>query len=198
MIEKRIKELSKDFQLLKDKLIEYSIHKSKIENDILYIANRPWVAPENYLFTLFPTISDDKINKYQNNQEITIPESYKNILKQFNGAFIFNISLYGIPQSMLSNPPILDRSTLQCHDISTANKNWTREYTNIPDDLFHFGGRDFSFDEVIGYFIDKNNEILILRKNGEQIKKYSDIYSFLNEEIISSEKLENELEPPRW
>jgi hypothetical protein len=54
---------------------------------------------------------------------------------------------------MLSDPPLLNRTVLQCRDLATAANYWIRDYC-VPAGLFHFGYRYFSFSENVGYFIE--------------------------------------------
>ena len=81
----------------------------------------------------------------------------------------------------LYNSGQLNRSSLQCHDLTTANNNWIREY-DVDPNLFHFGGRSYNDDENVGYFFDKQ-KILCCRKNGELINKWNTFSKMLSDEI---------------
>src|SRR5262245_52250079 len=94
-----------------------------------------------------------------------IPKVYQEILMSTNGLFAFGLSLYGLPPSMQRSRQTLSRSKLQCLDLSTANKDWIREY-KIDPKLFHFGGREYSFTENVGYFMNGESKIQAYLKTG--------------------------------
>lgn len=56
-----------------------------------------------------------------------MPNFYGRFLSFVNGAFIYNLSLYGISSSVREKN-LLDRSILQCHDLILANNHWIQEY----------------------------------------------------------------------
>ncbi|MBK8807840.1 MAG: SMI1/KNR4 family protein [Bacteroidales bacterium] len=112
---------------------------------------------------------------------------YKDFLREINGCFIFDFALFGLTPSIYTTG-LLDRSKVQCFDLGTANRSWISEY-EIDEKLFHFGGRAYSYDENIGYFIDINGIIKSIRINGQIIKEWSDFSEFLRDEIEAAEKM---------
>ena len=122
------------------------------EDGVLHIANRPWVAPLNYMFWLYPGISSKTLKRYSAMFSITVPDMYAEVLRHMNGTFSFGMSLCGVPPSMLGNPPLLDRTVLQCHDLATAATEWVQKY-HVPREWFHFGTRHYSYSENVGYFL---------------------------------------------
>src|SRR5262249_47483095 len=119
------------------------------------------------------------------------------LLKATNGCFIFGTSFYGMAPSMLTKPPHLDRTKLQCHDIATANREWKREYTNASDQ-FHFAYRSHSDTENAGYFLVGKTTIRATLKSGEVIGEWSDLATFLKNELAASEKHECSEIPEEW
>lgn len=164
------------------------------ENGVMQIARRPWVAPENYTFWLYPGIDDESLNRYCQTFQIEIPLLYRRFLKKLNGAYCFGMSFYGVPLSMLGYPPMLNRSIVQCLDLGMAGTWWSREYRNSSG-RFHFGGRHFSYRENIGYFIEGKTTVLSLKKTGQVINQWKNFKDFLTDELKASERLEMKLHP---
>ena len=176
----------------------YAQYPSRVSNDgLLLVGQRPWVAPKNYILTVFPGLTDSEVAQYEERFEIEVPSSYQDVLGHIGGAFCFGMSLFGIPRSMLSEPRLLDRSVIQCHNLATAVNLWSHEY-RVPTEFFHFGSRHFSYTENIGYFLNGSGHVFSARKTGETIAVWTDISEFLRDELAASEVLENELQPPQW
>jgi hypothetical protein len=166
------------------------------EDGVMNVGHRPWEAPESYMFRLFPGIQRKALVGYAKAFQLEIPKIYVEVLRELNGAFCFGMSLYGIPPSMLGNPPLLDRKRVQCLDLSRA-KGWTAEY-HITQNSFHFGGRHFSYEENVGYFMDGEDRIRSVRKGGKVVAEWTSLAAFLKDELAASEKLEEELNPSQW
>lgn len=164
---------------------------------VICVGHRPWVAPQNYMFWLFPTVGQEALNRYSRAFRIRIPEIYIDVLRQLNGAKCFGMILFGAAPSMLGSPPLLDRTKLQCQDLSVAATEWARGY-RAPAGLFHFGYRYFSPSENVGYFLGENDRILSLKKSGNVVGEWTRFADFLSDELPPSEKLEEELYPSRW
>jgi hypothetical protein len=107
------------------------------------------------------------------------------------------MSLCGVPQSMLGNPPLLDRGVLHCHDLATAATQWIDEY-RVPAGFFHFGSRYFSYRENLGYFFEGDKRIVSVRGKKKVVGEWSSFSAFLSDELNTSEKLEEERRPAKW
>jgi len=194
----RLNSLSEFLDAIKLISNKYALFPSSFDsNETLNIGHRPWVGTENYIINIFQGVSKEEIEQYSKKMDIQIPKNYQSFLKECGGAFLFGISLYGIPFSMRGETPLLDRSIRQCHDLSIANRFWINQYV-LTEKLFQFGGREYSYDENIGYFLDSNDKILSIRKNGEILSRWNDFNTFLSDEIAIAEKLEEEFEPNQW
>src|SRR5262249_35598062 len=157
-IRSRIARYSDFLEPLRSAVERYLKYPSKITPDgVMLIGHMPWIGPQAYMFRLYPGIDDESLERYKRTLEIDIPQSYAHFLREVNGAFCFGISFCGVPLSMLGSPPLLDRSTQQCHDLSTAVKEWIRRY-RVPPTLFHFGYME-SETENLGHFIDEAGRI---------------------------------------
>ena len=197
-ISERLARYSPSLAPLREAAERYLRYPSTVtEGGIIKIGNRPWVATLNFLLTLYPGLGQENQERYAQRFGIEIPQLYSNVLREVNGGFCFGMSLCGIPLSMLAEPPGLDRTTLQCHDLATAATRWVKEY-RLPGAWFHFGSRDFSYTETVGYFIDQASRILCVRKTGEIVGQWTDFATFLANELPASEQLEETLHPPKW
>lgn len=175
--------------------LKYPSNVSK--NGVLNVGHRPWVAPMNYMLMLYPGVAGESLERYSDRFELQVPEPYADFLRAVNGGFFFGMSLSGIPGSMLGNPPLLDRSQLQCHDLSMCARSWILEY-NVPPGFFHFGGRKYSYSQNVGYFFDGDRRIVSIRGRKKVIGEWGSFSDFLRDELAESEKLEEELRPSKW
>ena len=166
-------------------------------DDTVMIAHRPWVAPLNYLITLYPGAKPSWFGKYRQLHGITIPPVLRSLLSVTNGCFVFGLSLFGMPPSMRKNPPMLDRTRLQCLDIASANQHWKQQYATHSQH-FYFGSRYYSDCENAAYFLVGRTSIVAVLKDGNVIGEWSDLGSFLNDEIQASEKRECSDVPEDW
>src|SRR6516164_7555446 len=114
------------------------------KDGVMNIGHRPWVAPLNYMFVLYPEIKRTNLAKYCRRFQILVPEQYVDFLRALNGAFCFGMHFCGVPLSMLGDPPLLDRTILQCHDLVTVGDYW-----QVPRNFFRFGGRHWSYKENV-------------------------------------------------
>ena len=176
-----------DLQPIKVQVEKYFDSDSGIRNDgALQAFKRPWVAPLNFGVLIFPPATKGLIEKYNERSDKPIPPFCIDILRQMNGCFIYDFSLFGLPQSIYTNN-LLDRSFLQQYDLGTANTSWIKEY-EINNNAFHFGGRAYSDEENIGYFF-HNNNIFSLRQNGEVVSEWRNLNDFLKDEVDLAEQM---------
>jgi hypothetical protein len=175
------------FLAIKEQGLKYLKNNSKLDTSAINILHRPWVAPFNWGLTLFKGVNPNWLNQFTKLTNKTIPDFYCEFLLSINGCFIYNLSLYGLTPSIYTKGT-LDRSSLQCLDLTTANNNWINEY-NVSQDLFYFGGRVYSPSENIGYFVEQNLTIKSIRKNGKEIQEWSDFKTFLIEEVTQAENM---------
>ena len=76
---------------------------------------------------LYKGASPARIEEFSDRTGKVMPNFYGRFLSFVNGAFIYNLSLYGISSSVREKN-LLDRSILQCHDLILANNHWIQEY----------------------------------------------------------------------
>jgi hypothetical protein len=197
-IAQRLDALPDFLAALREAASRYLKYPSEIAKDgVMDIGHRPWVAELNYRLTLYPGLDPDALSRYCRRFEIQVPEVYADFLRAVNGGFFFGMSLCGVPLSMLGSPPLLDRRILQCHDLATAATCWIDEY-RVPAGYFHFGGRKLSYRENVGYFVDGDTRIVSVRGKKKVIGEWTSFSEFLSEELVASEKLEEELRPAKW
>ena len=145
----------------------------------LNILHRPWVAPLNWGLMIYEGVDMKWIDEAEKNIGKTIPDFYKRFLININGCFMYDISLFGLVQS-------LSRSFLQCHSLTTANKDWIKGF-DIDQNFFHFGGGTYSNDENTGYFYGQN-KIISISMSGKLVNEWTDFSDFLNDELVRAER----------
>jgi hypothetical protein len=196
-IKARLAEYPEFLRPLREAAERYVEYESVLTNDgVMLIANRPWVAPKNYMFRLFPGLTNDQLKRYCQTFGVQVPDLYAEFLYQTNGAFCFGMSLCGVPASMLGNPPLLNRDELQCHDLAIAVNHWIRSY-RVPNGLFHFGSRHLSYTENLGYFIKDDRGLLAAKADGTVVGEWPNFTDFLASELQASERLEEQLHPQK-
>jgi hypothetical protein len=190
-IRNRIENLPPELDSIANQANKYLENNSSINELVLNILHRPWIARLNWGLMLYKGANVNWFIEFKERTGKEIPKFYIDFLKSINGGFIYDISLYGLTPS-LYNSGKLNRSILQCHDLTTANNNWIRGYEVDPN-LFHFGGRSYKDDENVGYFFDKQ-KILCYRKNGELINEWDTFSKMLSDEIkIAEQKMLDEV-----
>jgi hypothetical protein len=141
------------------------VWQHKTGEDIALVGNKPEVAPQYYQIVFWSGVNDQIIEQYTD--------------------------IFGIPKSMLNEPALLDRSSRQCLDISTANQHWIHEY-NIDKSLFHFGGRHYSDELNCGFFMSNEGTIFSYLKTGEVVGNWNSLEEFFRSEISATIELGDE------
>ena len=172
---------------LKKQAKKYLRNNSSIDdNNTLNIFHQPWVAPFNWGLMLYQGADKNWIEQFEQKTQKTIPGPYKNFLLAINGCFIYEISLYGLTPSIYLEGTI-DRTQLQCHDLTRANTDWIFEY-KVDESYFHFGSGTYLYDEKIGYFFE-GNKIRSITTDGKLVNKWLEFTDFLSDEISTAEKI---------
>src|SRR5690348_5028615 len=71
------------------------------EEGSLRLSYRPRIGSEAYAVTLFAGLSDPQLTQFERTFQAPIPNTYRSILRRLNGAYLFRLSLFGVPLSML-------------------------------------------------------------------------------------------------
>ena len=159
---------------------------------VALVNHRPKVAPEAYALVIYPGITEAEVARYEKLHEesagrtLLIPAVYRAVLARLNGAFLFQAALFGIPRSMLQDPPLLDRSTLQPLDIGSANAMWRLKYKVDPA-LLYFGDGPHSNTENLGYFLADNGAVETYKRGGKRLESWPSLGTFISAEIARLE-----------
>jgi hypothetical protein len=163
------------------------------ENGAFLISRRPKIGPEAYACVLHQGLTDDMVGQYlqsytaRSGRNFVLAESYRKVLTVLNGGWVYKLCLYGIPPSMCSDPPFLNRSTRQPLDIGEADRSWSVDYKPAPGQL-HFGSSPFSWEENLGYFLKADGSVDALRKGGSIFRSWGTMRDCLTDEIRRNEE----------
>lgn len=186
-IRERLAGVPSEFAPLADAAERYLRYCSAVDTDgTAMIGHMPWKAPFAYAFRLYPSTDKRWFAKYAKLNRLDVPSRLRPLLGAMNGCFAFGFSLYGMPLSMVEDAPSFDRSRLQCQDLSQANTYWKHDFQAGPQ-AFHFGSRDCSRTEFVGYFL-QGSDIVSLQQGGRVVGRWSDFTSFLADELRASEE----------
>lgn len=123
-----------------------------VEDGVYLFGNESERGPRACAVTLFPGLQEKVISRYEELHDIHIPEPIRAFLGHFNGAILCEMSIYGIPPSMIDDPALLSRSVRNPLDIGTAAKIWRVGFPSAKETEFHFGSRNIGWSSQIGYF----------------------------------------------
>ena len=195
-IQERLDSLSGDLlpiRQLADRLIDPAAQLDPDSGNI-FLSQRPKLGPESFAVVLYAGITDHMILSYINSRpaglrgQFTIPHAYLRILNVLNGAELYQLRLYGLPPSMCSPTPLLNRSARQPLDLGAANFNWSRQYRSSPSQ-FHFGSGPYSYEENLAYFLNADDTIEARRVGGSLFGTWPSFAPFLEAEITRAESL---------
>jgi hypothetical protein len=153
----------------------------------LSVGHQPWRAPLAYAFHLFPAAEPSWLSGFEERHHVTIPAAYREFLLSMNGCWAYSLALYGLTPSLQARVPRLDRKRVQPLDLGQANTGWKFEYRGGNSD-FHFGGRDWSREEDVGYFLTRE-DLVARRRDGEITGRWPDLGSLLADELPRAEAL---------
>lgn len=194
MISERLKAISESFAPLCEHAERYVHFGTRTDEDgTIAIGHNPKIAPEYFIFTIFPPAHQDWLVKPRS---FKVPAAYLRFLSVVNGCFAYRMSLYGFAPTMQASPPLLSRTRLQCHDLTLANEYWHIEF-RLREQLFHFGGRNYSHSENAGYFMEEGGGVRSLLKSGREVQRWDDFASFLRDELVAAEAYDQEQEKRR-
>jgi hypothetical protein len=163
---------------------KYLNNNSNIDESVLNVLHRPWVAPLNWGLMLYKGAGAEWFEEFKKRTDREIPFFYKEFLKYINGGFIYGLTMYGLTPSIYETG-LSKRTMLQCRDLTEANNSWITEYAVDPK-LFHFAARPYSSKEIMGYFVD-DEFIMCYRKNGELVNKWARFGDMLFDEVDVAE-----------
>jgi hypothetical protein len=147
--------------------------------DSIVARHDPARAPHFYGFEIWPGLGDAALQRYERMFALSIPEPYRAILMRINGATLGALFLYGVPVSMLADPPLLDRTRRQPLDLSTANALWRREFPSHAH-LFHFGSVLWSETENAGVFLSDNGGVEAALPTGETVLTFTSLSGLID------------------
>jgi hypothetical protein len=147
---------------------------ARLTGGTLRVLPQPWIAPESWGLVLFAPARKAALARQHD-----LPDFCLRFLAAMNGAFVHELSLFGLPGP-------LDRSSLQCHDLQTANRHWARGYRGAEG--LHFGASPWNDRENVGYFFAKRR-FRALRPNGTCVGTWTSFSALLDDEVARAEAM---------
>lgn len=179
MINERLKAIAECYAPLSEHAERYVSLGTRTDADgTIAIGHNPKIAPENFVFTIFPPASQEQIAAPRSYK---IPTDYLRFLTVLNGCFAYRMSLFGF------GPLFLDRTRLQCHGLATANEFWRMAHQGPERMLFYFGYRNYSLDENADYFMEAGGGVRSFLQSGRELQRWDNFTSFLRDELVAAE-----------
>ena len=148
----------------------------------IQVGRRAGLNNKTFSICLFDPLPESSFAKYETIHDMVIPDPYRKVLNQINGAWMYRLVLFGLPPSMIAEPPLLDRSVVQPMDLATAHRDWRAKY-EAEEDEFHFGSSDWTMEKTIGYFVSPTGSVRGLVASEGCVAQWSDFDLFLDEEV---------------
>ena len=187
VIEDQVNILSNRLKPIKDISLKYLKQGGILDKDVIRIYNLTWESPLQYAITIFNPAPDSYFEKYKKDNNLGIPVIYEQFLKEMNGCYLFDFTLFGLSPTIYE-PEADHKSFNECYDIAIANREWKQEYM-VDSSLFYFGARTYLYNENIGYFIDSSGAIKAVKYNGNVLNEWTSFTDFLKDEIKEAEDL---------
>jgi hypothetical protein len=135
---------------------------------------------------IYPPLLRYRLDLYEKIHRFYMSENLIEILLYANGFCIMGLNIYGVPDSMAQDPPLLDRSRRAPIDISTG-RLWRSNYAPANEDHFLFASKNVGNDGQMGYFISSTGQV-VGRGNGspevaEQTGPWANVTDWLASEI---------------
>jgi hypothetical protein len=155
------------------------------------LRHEPDRAPLAFAFRFFEGLSAPVIDRYEALHGVDLPPPLKQMLKQMNGAYFLELSLYGIPLSMTKDPPLLSRLGLNPLDIATGAKCYRVGYQVADTEEFMFGVRNTGWTTQVGYFMRADGSVARYPRVGNvgEVRRWPSLEAFFTEELEETIRL---------
>src|SRR5436190_19614344 len=144
IINDRLNALPPCYEALRDMVCRYLSSGCCIHEDSIRVGRFRKYDHDHYHITIFPAAKPDWLVAPRS---FEVPLDYLKFLSYCNGLQLFELSFFGFSPSMQDTPPKLDRTRLQCLDLTLANESWRREMRNPPADCLYFACSPYSYDQ---------------------------------------------------
>lgn len=167
----------------------YSQFNSTVEDGVHRLCRVEWKGISRYAMHVFPGTLDRHLTNYERVHSIALPMPVKRLARRMNGLSAFDLTLFGVPESMCQSVPNLNRSRIQCIDIARENWRWRLHDKGLAG--FLFGGRyDGASQEVhISYLVDESNKLFgVNDTTSETYGPWNGWNEFLSSELRMAEQ----------
>lgn len=155
MLEQRFSSFPSSFSSLTEGAWRHFEEGAWIEtsSQALLFGHDPDKAPHSFKICFYPPLSSEIVQRYEEIHKIFIPEQLAEFYRHTNGVQFYELSIYGIPPSMIEDRPTLNRGLRNALDISAAALRWVHGYGVVYPQYYHFASRNYGWDTQIGYFL---------------------------------------------
>ncbi|NMC55897.1 MAG: SMI1/KNR4 family protein [Eubacteriaceae bacterium] len=185
MIDKtNIKNISKIIDKLKERRLNGEVIT---KNGTLLICKVPHIAPEAWLHSIYEGLSDYELKEVENKLGKKLPDDLYLLLKEVNGMNIFSdsISIFGKRISYARE----GEESFQPYDLADMNEELDGI---IPANWIAFAGYNWD-GSTMYYDINNDNSVFICERDSKnKLKVWSNIFSWLSEEVIRLSDLYDE------
>jgi hypothetical protein len=191
-LEDRLSSLPSNLQSIADFVraeLPVDIH-IETSSQALLVRHTPEEGVRAFAITLFPAISSEFIERYEQIHGIELSPPIRHLLMHVNGGFLRELSLCGIPLSMAAEPPLLSRSGRNPFDIATAIRAWRAGYRYESEAEVLFASRNAGWTLQYGYFLRPDGSVARYTKHDRprESKSWPSFEVFLAEELAETRR----------
>jgi len=148
---------------------------------------------DHFHITIFPPAVPDWLVE---RRSFEAPLEYLKLLSYMNGLWLFDMNFFGFTPSMEGPFPRLDRSRIQCLDLTTANETWIIDVKNPPGSSLYFGsvpyyplkeGNYLSRENTL-FFMNEAGRVRALLKGGTQVGEWPSLWDLIAQEGAAEEQ----------
>jgi hypothetical protein len=185
IIKERLDAMPDCFDWLKQLALRYLGKGCRLQEGCIRLGRFRKYDHDHFHITIFPPAEPDWLVE---RRSFEVPLDYLKLLSHMNGLRLFEMRLFGFTPSMQGSFPRLDRSRLQCLDLTAANETWTIDMKNAPGGFIYFGSGFYSSKENKEFFMNEAGNIRALLKRGIELGGWPSLWALIAQEGAAEEQ----------